>query len=209
MSLKPKHIVCLRFSSLGDVLLQSSMFSMLKSQYGDQVKLTLMTAQEFAPLLKGHPHIDHVLSFSRKMKLNEIFKVFADYHKETKVDFIIDLHNTTRANLLKLRFWSIPKIAVDKRKLERKILTSVLKLKLLKPESIMERVIKDFNFLWPKKYSQESLSQFIFPQSEIKALSSLPASFDRSRSLETLKKYGVIANDYIALIPSASHQTKR
>ena len=87
MTDKTTHIMCLRFSSLGDVLLQSSVFSMLKSQFGDKVKLTLMTADEFSPLLKNHPHIDHILSFSRDSSLQDIFKIVSDYHREERIDF--------------------------------------------------------------------------------------------------------------------------
>lgn len=202
------HIVCLRFSSLGDVLLQTSFFSQLKKEFGDKCKLTLMTAEEFEPVLRGHPHIDHILSFSRKSSLNEFLQTFGDYHDENPVDFIIDLHNTTRANLLKLRFWNIPKIAVDKRKIERKLLTSTVKVNLLKNESIMKRVIKDFNFLFKEKFKKSKLTDFLWANPDSQSISSIPDSFDKSE-VETTKQKFKLQSSYVAIIPSASHQTKR
>lgn len=202
------HIVCLRFSSLGDVLLQTSFFSQLKKELGQNCKLTLMTADEFEPVLKGHPHIDQILSFSRKSSLGKFFKTFGDFHKDQPVDFIVDLHNTTRANLLKLRYWSIPKIAVDKRKIERKLLTSPIKINLLKKESIMKRVIKDFNFLFTEKFQESKLSNFLWEDSSSQSISSIPDSFDKAEVEATKLKYD-LKDPYVAIVPSASHETKR
>lgn len=200
------HVLCLRFSSLGDVLLQSSFLSMLKKEFGDSIYLTFMTAEEFAPVFEGHPHIDHILSFSRKEGVLELFKVFSHYHRGRPVDFIFDLHNTLRANLLKWRFFFIPRLTVDKRTLSRKLITSPFHLKgLLRGENIMERTIRDWNFLWKKDYKREELSEFVHPENnEQQGISSLPLGEGLS-----LKKWGLEKGSYLVLIPSASYSTKR
>lgn len=210
MEKNKKHIVCLRFSSLGDVLLQSAFFSHLKKEYGDDIVLTLMTSHEFAGLFEGHPHVDRVLSFSRKESSLKMLKTFSQFQKENPVDFIFDLHNTVRANILKWAFWFIPKIAVDKRKIERTLLTLPVKLRLLEKTSAMQRVLMDFNFLWKTPFKPIELSKFIYKnQTEPDGLSSLKASFHPESRLESLKNFALKDKDYIVLIPSASSETKR
>lgn len=203
------HIVCLRFSSLGDVLLQSSFFSMLKKQWGEKVFITFITADEFSGLLKDHPHIDEIKSFSRKEKIGSLFSLFKEIHKKKRVDFIFDLHNTMRSNLLKWRFFSIPRISVDKRKMERKILTSKIKINFLKKETLMERNLKDFDFLWSEIFNHKTLSYFIKEDDPEEGISSVATTFYSEKRLETLKKFHLKNKNYLVLLPSASHETKR
>ena len=66
MASKKFHIVLIRFSSLGDVLLQSPVMSWLKTILGKDVHITFFTSSEFVSLFDGHPVLDDLHSFDRK-----------------------------------------------------------------------------------------------------------------------------------------------
>ncbi|MFW5887653.1 MAG: glycosyltransferase family 9 protein [Bacteriovoracia bacterium] len=118
------HILCIRFSSLGDIILHSSVMSAIKKRWGDKVHISLLTSEAFAPLMEDHPDIDSVYKFSRKKSLAQLFKLFRSINQQRSIDLILDLHGTLRSLALRFRFMNIPRLSVDKRTLERSLLTT-------------------------------------------------------------------------------------
>ena len=118
------HFLLIRFSSLGDVVLQTSVIKWLKATYGTRLRITFVTSHEFQHLLVGHPDIDQVLTFSRKQggKLSHLVKAIRDLNKTVPITLLLDLHATTRSTLLRWRLWELPRLVVDKRRLERWLL---------------------------------------------------------------------------------------
>lgn len=120
----PLHLLLVRFSSLGDVVIQTSVISWLERTYGERLKISFVTAVEFKDLLEHHPRVSRVLTFDRKRgedlsSLVQKIKALDDAHP---IDLVLDLHATTRSWLLRLRLWWLPRLVVDKRRFERLLL---------------------------------------------------------------------------------------
>ena len=118
------NILIIRFSSLGDIILSSSMWESLKATWGDKIKIHLLTSKEFSGLLEDHPNIDRLYSFDRKKNglkgLWELLRVIQD---EVLIDLIIDMHGSMRSLFARMILWKIPRVFVDKRTFERCLLT--------------------------------------------------------------------------------------
>lgn len=199
------HILLLRFSSLGDVVMQTSMASWIK-QVAPSAFITFVTAKEFTSLLDNHPHIDKVVGYERQKGLKDLInlrKVTRQIHKVKNIDFIIDLHGTTRSFFLKLLNPDIPCLNQDKRRIERQLLVK-LKIDLLKKEKTLhERTIFDYQGFFDVKYEREHLESFITDLNKSSgSITSAPDSFKESNFVPPFKKYIVIA-------PVASFDPKR
>lgn len=135
MSEKRLHILLVRFSSLGDVVVQTSVVTWLKATYGQKLRVSFVTSSEFKDILFGHPDVHRVISFDRKGgdTLSVLAKKITEIHENDPIDLMLDLHATTRSWLLRLRLWWLPRLVVDKRRIERFLLVGFrnLKLKLL------------------------------------------------------------------------------
>jgi ADP-heptose:LPS heptosyltransferase len=200
------HVLLVRFSSLGDVVLQTATVNFLKSLYGDKLRVTFVTSSEFVSLLNEHPFIDDVVSFNRRGGENwkQFRKKIQNIHQQNKIDFIFDLHGTLRSSRLRLSFWFIPSISMDKRRVERFFLT---KLKIpwikkifgskffgLEPQVI--RTIRDFSTLLGTDLGVWKTQELI--KSKNQTLTSLAK---RERSL--------LNDPYVVIAPSASFVSKR
>lgn len=118
------HLLLVRFSSLGDIVLQSSFISFLKFS-NPKIKISFLTSKGMDSLLKEHRDVDFVYAYKKERGIKDLFslKIFVEnINKENKIDFIIDLHGTTRSSLLRLLTPFIPSIVIDKRRIERHFL---------------------------------------------------------------------------------------
>lgn len=196
------HFVLIRFSSLGDVVIQTAFISWLKSQFSN-CKITFVTSSEFTGLVEGHPHIDHVVGYKKAKGLKDLISLRALSKKidqQHPVDFIIDLHGTTRSYFYKFLSPNIPAINLDKRRFERFLLVK-FKIDLLKKEKTLHsRVIDDYQGLFNKYFSD----------SEQDCLTSSPISIVKDKEAkeevaESIKPF----EQYIILAPVASFAPKR
>lgn len=201
------HILLVRFSSMGDVVLQTATINWLRALYGEKIRLSFLTSKEFVSLLDGHPQVDEVLSFDRRgqEKWKELRKKVADLHQRHPIDLILDLHGTLRSLILRFSFWMIPSISVDKRSWERLFLVKIPSVKLkrlitpkvfgLEPQ--VERLIKDLEPIFGgqglAKWKTQEYRQG--PHGELTSLKALP-------------KFSV-PGPYLVLAPSASFLYKR
>lgn len=121
------HILLIRFSSMGDVVLQTATINWLKSLYGSEVTLSFATAQEFSSLIDKHTGLDKVLCLDRRQEngWGKFCQELKKLHKEKPIDLILDLHGTIRSYRLRWMFWNIPSLSVDKRRWERVLLTKL------------------------------------------------------------------------------------
>lgn len=210
------HILVIRFSSLGDIVLNSSLPHAIKQRWGERVKISWVTSGEFAPLLEGHSSIDNVISFDRKSGLKNLYKIIDDLHQSNKIDLMLDLHGTLRSLALRMKFRSIPRLYVDKRSLERWLLTG-LKIDLLTKfgfsrkggsfgELLLERNPRDFSGLFDLSFSVDTHAKSL--NSDVHQLSSLGPYF--SDDTFDLSPYGDLERKkYIVICPSASFPEKR
>jgi ADP-heptose:LPS heptosyltransferase len=199
------HILLVRFSSMGDVVLQTATVNWLKSLLGKSLRITFVTSKEFAPLIEGHPAIQTVVAFDRRGESwSSLKKRLMGIDEFNPFDLIMDLHATMRSFKLKLAFWSIPSLTVDKRRWERFFLTK-LKGKFFKRligkkvfglEPQAERILIDLESIFDDNRAVRRTREFKNGKlGELTSLNPLPV-------YELPEKYIVVA-------PSASFFPKR
>ncbi len=196
------NILVIRLSSMGDVLIPMGLLNQIKDIHHKRVRLTYLTSEEFAPLIQEDKNIDEVMTFQRRVEpLSTLLKRIEKKHQEKPFDLILDLHSTMRSLLIRWRFFSIPRLVVDKRRFERFLLTK-FKINLLKGEDHqaqrqVKRLIQDFSsyFHLPEKTEKKQLSSSSFLYQENK----IPKEIE-----EKIEGYKLIC-----FFPSASFETKR
>lgn len=212
------HIVIVRFSSLGDIILSSSLPAAIKSRWSEKVKISFLTSKAFVPLVEGIKGVDQVIGFSRASGLKGLFelsKLFKTIDDDDKIDLIIDMHCTVRSLFLRLVNPTITRIYVDKRTIERSILTT-FKLDFLSwqnqnkrdkhfGELLLKRNVLDFKELFDLDLNHTM--NFVSEKGQGQLSTCFGADVDeiptimRENALEKFK--------YICLIPSASFPEKR
>jgi ADP-heptose:LPS heptosyltransferase len=88
-----KKILILRFSSIGDIVLTTSVVRCLKNQLGAEIHY--LTKAPFKTILSENPHIDKLITFEKSA--DEVLDIL----KNEKYDYVVDLHNNIRTLKLK------------------------------------------------------------------------------------------------------------
>jgi ADP-heptose:LPS heptosyltransferase len=200
------HILLVRFSSMGDVVLQTATVNWLRSLLGKEVRFTFVTSSEFVSLLDTHPEIKTVIGLNRRKgeKWADLMKKINDLEAQDPIDLILDLHATLRSFRLKLSLWHIPALTVDKRRWERFLLTKIkgpglkklFNKKLWGLEPQVERIIRDFE------------SIFLDTKARRRTVEFRKGPHDEMTSLSPVPEYS-IPGPYIVIAPSASFPFKR
>ena len=90
------HILAVRFGSLGDVLLTTPLFRVIRQRH-PQVRLTVLTRRRYAPLLADNPRVDDVIGLAPG---DSLFRVAARL-RATRFNYFLDLENGPRSWLLR------------------------------------------------------------------------------------------------------------
>lgn len=200
------HILLIRFSSMGDVVLQTATINWLKSLYGKGLRLSFATSREFSSLVEEHPFLDEVICLDRRQDggWNSFYKKIKKAHQDHPFDLILDLHGTMRSYRLRWMFWRVPSLSIDKRRWERWLLTkfkgtffkNLISPQVFGLENQVHRLIIDIQDIFGDQRGIERTKNFIHSkQGELTSLNSLPPYKDFS--------------NYIVLAPSASFTPKR
>ncbi len=200
------HILLVRFSSMGDVVLQTATINWLRAFFGKDLSLTFLTSEEFVSLIDHHEGVQKVIGFNRRSgeSWKDLTKKIDLLHEENPIDLILDLHATLRSFRLRCSYWTIPALTVDKRRWERFLLTKIkiTAFKKLFNANIfgltfqVERILNDFEAIFGDNRAVRRTQEFRRgPHQEL-------------TSLEKLEAYSV-EGPYIVLAPSASFFYKR
>jgi len=162
---EPLKILVVRFSSIGDIVLTTPVVRMLKKQLNAQVHY--LTKSAYVSLLKNNPYIDSV--YQIEQSINE---VIADLKKEN-YDYIIDLHNNLRTQILKFRL-GIPSRSFNKLNMEKFMLTS-FKMDSLPQVHIVDRYLDAVTNLGVKN-DNEGLDFFLSAADKVE-LSLFPKNY--------------------------------
>ena len=159
-------ILVVRFSSIGDIVLTTPVVRMLKKQLNAQVHF--LTKSAYVSLLKNNPYIDSVYQIDAS--INE---VIGDLKKEN-YDYVIDLHNNLRTQILKFRL-GMPAKSFNKLNMEKFMLTN-FKLDKMPKIHIVDRYLETVKHLGVKNDNQgldfflsanDKLDISIFPKNYI------------------------------------------
>ncbi|MFH1852815.1 MAG: glycosyltransferase family 9 protein [Candidatus Neomarinimicrobiota bacterium] len=115
-----KSFLVLRFSSIGDIILTTAVLRNLRQAY-PAARIDFMTLTDFAPLLEGHPAIDRVIMVDRKAG----FRILSRIGRRLRLDgydYLIDLHNTLRAKIIRLHKGPVPALVFHKPRWKRFLL---------------------------------------------------------------------------------------
>ena len=190
------HILIIRFSSMGDIVIQTPVLRWLKSSIKD-LKITFITSKEFSDLVASNSDIDNLILYQRKKGKEDFAQLKAlgnQINHELRPDLIIDLHNTLRAKIIKFFAWKIPNITVGKRSL-RRFLFIKFKINLFKNlETHHERFIKDISSILHVPFDRNLLEE----KSSVKSLTYI-----------TDPELSIKDNQLITISPIASFAPKR
>lgn len=199
------HILFIRFSSMGDVVLQTATINWLRSLLGPEARFSFVTSNEFTSLLDVHPEINKVIGYDRrKENWKSLIKKIQEVDEKNPIHLILDLHGNLRSSRLKLAFWRIPALTLDKRRWERFFLTKIkipglkkiFKHKVFGLEPQTKRIISDFEGIFSDTGGIRRTIQFRKgPHAELTSLEN-PEVFS-------------LSGPYIVIAPSASFRSKR
>lgn len=159
--MRPKHILVIRFSAMGDVAMTVPVLRAFSKQY-PEIALTILTRKSFAPFFKDIPNlIFKNADLQGKHKGIVGLYRLAQELKELKFDAVVDLHDVLRSNILKLFMRGTSYVQVDKGRAEKKALISGKIFKQLK--STHQRYADVFNALGFKM----DLSDPSFPKTKV------------------------------------------
>ncbi|MBW6498541.1 MAG: glycosyltransferase family 9 protein [Bacteroidales bacterium] len=128
-----KKILIIRFSSIGDIVLTTPVLRALKNTIGLNAEVHFVTKKSFAAFMRNNPNVDMVHELE-----GSLFELTKRLRSE-RFDYIIDLHNNLRSNLLRLLLMR-PSKAFNKLNVEKWLLTR-LKINRMPSVHIVDRYL--------------------------------------------------------------------
>ncbi len=121
---KPKHILVIRLSAMGDVAMLAPVLSALRLQHPD-LKITLLTKGFFAPFFRNIENISIINADlkGRHKGVLGLLKLSKEI-KKLHIDAVADCHNVLRSKILKVFLSGFQCVQINKGRAEKKALTS-------------------------------------------------------------------------------------
>lgn len=175
-------ILIIRFSSMGDIFYTEPVIRCIKQQL-PEFEVHFLTKKQFKFMFEGNPYLDklHLLDNSLSETITEL--------KNEKLDYVIDLHNSLRSLLVKIRL-GVPSSTFNKMRF-RKWLALRFKINMVPPTHLVDRYMDTVKFLGVKN-DEQPINYF------------LPNHFSINDLLPDTHK-----NAYWAFVIGATHFTKR
>ena len=140
--MKPKHILVIRLSAMGDVAMTVPVLQQLLQQ-NPEIHLTVLTQQLFMPLFES---LERVLVYPAETKgkhkgVAGLYKLYRELKKQDHFDAVADLHNVLRSKLIRFLFSmsGIKSAAIDKGRKEKKQLTAKINKRLMPLKTTFQR----------------------------------------------------------------------
>ncbi len=175
-------ILVLRFSSIGDIVLTTSVVRCIKQQV-PSATIHYLTKKAYKSILENNPYIDKLITFEASIseKLSQL--------KSEKYDCIIDLHNNIRTLKLKWKL-GVKAYSFPKKNLQ-KFLFTTFKINRMPKVHVVDRYFKAVEKLGVKN-------------------DSLPTDYFLSSADElVLTDYNLAEKSYLAIAMGAQFATKQ
>lgn len=198
---KPKHILVLRFSAMGDVAMTIPVLRAFAQQH-PQVKMTVVTRGFFKPFFRDLNNIG-VFEANLKDKHKGIFGLYR-LSKELrllKFDAVADLHDVLRSKILKFFLIDIKSVKINKGRREKKALISGKLFGQLK--TTHQRYVEVFKKLgfpidlssptFPSKVNLSERLKFFIGSSELPTIGIAPFAAYKSKMYPLAKMREVIS----------------
>jgi len=148
--MKPKHILVIRLSAMGDVAMTVPVLQQLLQQ-NPGLQVTVLTQKYFIPLFDSLERISvyPVETKGKHKGIKGLYKLYRELRKEYHFDAVADLHNVLRSKLIRFLFNTagIKSVAIDKGRKEKKQLTAKINKKLLPLKTGFQRYADVFTVL--------------------------------------------------------------
>ncbi len=188
--MKFRKILIIRLSSIGDIVLATPLVRVLRKKFQDS-QIDFIVKKEFSALLRYNPYITNLIELDTSKGFKELLRLKRKILAE-KYDLIIDIHNNLRSIFLRT-FSGAKVLKVNKRVFKRFLLVK-FKINLYKNAiPVAERYIETVTRFSIKNDNQ---GLDIFVPAEIIGVAKDKINFSSE-------------NFYIAIAPSAKHETKR
>ncbi|MBM4167458.1 MAG: lipopolysaccharide heptosyltransferase II [Ignavibacteria bacterium] len=201
------NILVLRLSSLGDVILTSPVYRLLRKKF-PSARIDVLVKKEFADVLRYNPNINTIIEFGSPRELS--LRIIRNALKLRNYDVVIDLHNSLRTRLL--RFGVAQQTFVIDKDVWKRFLLVKFKANLFEKKiSIPEKYIRTLLPLGIK--NDDEGSEIYFPNEVKQTLNSVILSEAKNLSIDENKILRFTQEDkpkknLIALCPTARHKTK-
>jgi len=185
-----RKILIIRLSSIGDIVLSTPLIRVLREKF-PSAQIDFIVKKEFSELLKFNPHLTNLIELDTDRGFKELLRLKSKIVKE-KYDLILDIHNNLRSIFLRT-FSGAKVLKVNKRVFKRFLLVK-FKINLYKNAiPVAERYIEPVH-QFSIKNDNQGLELFV-----------------PNHIVESAKnKINFSESDfYIAIAPSAKHETKR
>ena len=190
-------ILVVRFSSIGDIVLTSSVVRCLNEQLPNS-EIHFLTKSSFRSVVEHNPNIDKVITIDSSIK-----EVTSDLKLEN-YDHIVDLHNNLRTRSLALRLRKpttrFPKLNWKKWKLVK------FKKNSMPDVHVVDRYFEAVKILNVK--SDGKRGDFLIPGSEVVDLKSNLTSTGSVTAAQS-STFGIEPGNFIALVIGAKFGTKQ
>ena len=118
--LYPSNILIIRLSSIGDIILTTPLVRAVRMKY-PKARISFLVKKENVDLLKCNPYINQLIIFDKAEGFRGFLKLRKKIRKE-HFDWVIDLHNNLRVNLLKASLWFPQVSTYSKQSIRRHLL---------------------------------------------------------------------------------------
>lgn len=129
----PKKVLVIRFSSIGDIVLCSPVFRLLKNHFNAEIHW--LTKATYSFVNEHNPYIDHIHRYE------DNFKEIAQILKSENFDLVVDLHKNLRTWRFK-RSLGKPTLSFDKRNIEKWFLVNFHRDWMKEPRHLVDRYLE-------------------------------------------------------------------
>jgi len=189
---RPKAILVIRFSSIGDIVLATSPLKSIRSAFLG-ARIDFLTLDKFQDILLFHPAIDRHMILRSDASRKEVSD-FARNLRMDQYDLVVDLHNSLRSKLIRSKLHGIQ--------------TAVLKKPRWKRFKLFTFHLNHFEYGFSQRaLYHEPLKKILPPEFEIPLTEITVTDTEKSAAKELLAKKG-ISESFYAIIPSAAWKQK-
>jgi heptosyltransferase-2 len=148
------RILVIRFSSLGDVILTTTVLDALKENYRNS-EISFLTKNNYQGLFESDPRIDSVIYFEPKGKdkgFSRLLRLIRNLNQK-KFDLVVDLHSNLRSLLVRLLVKAGKKVHYRKKLIPRLLMVH-FKRRKVKPVSTIDNYLNSLGDIGIKAWSR-------------------------------------------------------
>lgn len=184
------RVLCVRFSSIGDVLLTTPLLRALRRRHPD-AELFFVTKRAMAPLVAANPHLDDVIALAPGQSLGDLARRL----RALSPTHALDLHGSLRSSALRLLVPGARWSGYSKRKIARRTLIAT------------KIDVYGTHVPVAERYFEAARRIDVKPDGgppEFAIAPEVTVRVDR-----WLREHGLTEKPFAALAPGAAHATKR